>query len=124
MDMKEYLSGKKVEVDRALERYLSEGRKYPDNLYKSMHYSVMAGGKRIRPILAIAATEAIDGDVVQVMPLACALEMIHTFSLIHDDLPAMDDDDLRRGMATNHVVFGEGMAVLAGDALLAEAFIA
>jgi len=122
MDMKKYLGSKKVEVDRALERYLSEERKYPDNLYKSMHYSVMAGGKRLRPILAIAATEAIDGDVVQVMPLACALEMIHTFSLIHDDLPAMDDDDLRRGMATNHVVFGEGMAVLAGDALLAEAF--
>ena len=122
MDIKEYLKEKKVEVDKALERYLSEERKYPDNLYKSMHYSVMAGGKRLRPILVLAASEAVGGDLRQVMPAACALEMIHTFSLIHDDLPSMDDDDLRRGMPTNHKVYGEAVAVLAGDALLAEAF--
>lgn len=122
MDIKKYLADKKEDVDKALERYLSEERKYPDNLYKSMHYSVMAGGKRLRPILAIAASEAASGDLKQVMPLACALEMIHTFSLIHDDLPAMDNDDLRRGMPTNHKAFSEGIAILAGDALLAEAF--
>lgn len=122
MDIKQYLKEKKTLIDLSLERYLSEKRNYPDSLFKSMHYSVMAGGKRIRPVLAIAASETLGGDQIQVMPLACALEMIHTFSLIHDDLPAMDDDDLRRGMATNHKVFGEGLAVLAGDALLAEAF--
>lgn len=122
MDIKAYLKSKKAEVDRSLERYLSEERRYPENLYKSMHYSVVAGGKRLRPILAIAASEVVGGEPVQVMPLACALEMIHTFSLIHDDLPSMDNDDLRRGIPTNHKVFGEGMAVLAGDALLAEAF--
>jgi len=122
MELKEYLRSKKGEIDKSLERYLSEERKYPDNLYKSMHYSVMAGGKRLRPILVIAAAEAVTGDIKQVMPAACALEMIHTFSLIHDDLPAMDDDDLRRGMPTNHKKFGEAMAILAGDALLAEAF--
>lgn len=105
-----------------MERYLSEERRYPDNLYRSMHYSLMAGGKRIRPILALAAAESVGGELAQVMPLACALEMIHTFSLIHDDLPAMDNDDLRRGIPTNHKVFGDAMAVLAGDALLAEAF--
>lgn len=122
MNIRHYLKTRKDEVDAALERYLSEGRRYPENLYRSMRYSVMAGGKRLRPILAIASSETVGGDAVQVMPLACALEMIHTFSLIHDDLPSMDDDELRRGIPTNHKVFGEGMAVLAGDALLAEAF--
>lgn len=122
MDIKKYLNDRKVLIDKALEGYLSEERKYPDNLFKSMHYSVMAGGKRIRPILALASCEAIGGDEKQVMPVACALEMIHTFSLIHDDLPAMDDDALRRGMPTNHKVYGEAMAILAGDALLADAF--
>lgn len=122
MQIEQYLKTKKAEVDQALERYITKERKYPENLYKSMNYSVAAGGKRLRPILAIAASEAIGGEQAQVMPLACALEMIHTFSLIHDDLPSMDDDDLRRGIPTNHKVFGEGIAVLAGDALLAEAF--
>jgi geranylgeranyl diphosphate synthase type II len=87
-----------------------------------MHYSLFAGGKRIRPILHLAAAEAVGGDSDACLPFACALELIHTYSLIHDDLPAMDDDDLRRGKATNHVVFGEAMAILAGDALLTEAF--
>lgn len=120
--LKEYLTHKQYEIDLALERYLSEARKCPDKLYRSMIYSAMAGGKRIRPILAMAAAEAVGGCAGRVLPVACALEMIHAFSLIHDDLPAMDDDDLRRGMPTNHKIFGEAMAILAGDALLAEAF--
>ena len=88
-----------------------------------MRYSVFAGGKRIRPILMIAACEAAGGDPVLVLPAACAMEMIHTYSLIHDDLPAMDDDDFRRGRPTNHKVFGEATAILAGDGLLTEAFV-
>jgi geranylgeranyl diphosphate synthase type II len=87
-----------------------------------MHYSLMAGGKRLRPILVIAAAEALGGTVEAAMPIACAVEMIHTYSLIHDDLPAMDNDSLRRGKPTNHIVFGEAMAILAGDALLTQAF--
>ena len=87
-----------------------------------MRYSLFSGGKRIRPILALASGEAVGAPVERVMPFACALEMIHSYSLIHDDLPAMDDDDLRRGKPTNHIVFGEGMAILAGDGLLTEAF--
>ena len=87
-----------------------------------MRYSLFSGGKRIRPILALASGEAVGATVERVLPFACALEMIHTYSLIHDDLPAMDDDDLRRGKPTNHTVFGEGMAILAGDGLLTEAF--
>jgi geranylgeranyl diphosphate synthase type II len=88
-----------------------------------MRYSVFAGGKRIRPVLMIAACEAVGGDAERVLPAACAMEMIHTYSLIHDDLPAMDDDDFRRGRPTNHRIFGEAAAILAGDALLTEAFI-
>jgi geranylgeranyl diphosphate synthase type II len=122
MDIKKYLRDKKDLIDAALDRYISEERRYPDNLYKSMNYSVEAGGKRLRPILALSAAEAVGGNIEQVIPLACALEMIHTFSLIHDDLPSMDNDDLRRGIPTNHKVYGEGVAILAGDALLAEAF--
>ena len=95
----------------------------PLSLHKSMRYSVFAGGKRVRPILLLAACEAAGGDIVRAMPAACAMEMIHTHSLIHDDLPAMDDDDFRRGNPTNHKVFGEATAILAGDALLTEAFI-
>lgn len=87
-----------------------------------MRYSLFSGGKRIRPILALASGEAVGGPIARILPFACALEMIHSYSLIHDDLPAMDDDDLRRGKPTNHVVFGEGMAILAGDGLLTEAF--
>src|SRR5262245_2722766 len=87
-----------------------------------MQYSLFAGGKRLRPILALATAEAVNGDTDAVLPFACALELIHTYSLIHDDLPAMDDDRLRRGKPTNHIVYGEGLAILAGDALLTEAF--
>lgn len=123
MDLNAYLNDKKKKVDEALDRFLMEDRGFPESLNKSMHYSVAAGGKRLRPVLVIAAAEACGGTMDAVMPLAAALEMIHTFSLIHDDLPAMDNDDLRRGMPTNHKVFGEAMAILAGDALLAEAFV-
>jgi geranylgeranyl diphosphate synthase type II len=94
----------------------------PDSLYESMRYSLMAGGKRLRPMLVLAVLEALDKPVERGLPYACALEMIHTYSLIHDDLPAMDDDDLRRGKPTNHKVFGEATAILAGDALLTRAF--
>lgn len=94
----------------------------PETLRKSMDYSLMAGGKRLRPLLVVAAAEALDGSREAALPVACAVEMVHTYSLIHDDLPAMDDDDFRRGKPTNHKVFGEAMAVLAGDGLLTHAF--
>ncbi len=95
---------------------------YPPRLFDAMRYSLMAGGKRLRPILCLAACELVGGSLTVALPTACALEMIHTMSLIHDDLPAMDNDDFRRGRPTNHKVFGEDMAILAGDALLAYAF--
>ncbi len=120
--LKNYLEGRKKIVDEALDRYLPGEDQYPPDMFKSVRYSLFAGGKRIRPILCMAAAEAVGGEIERVLPVACALEMIHTYSLIHDDLPAMDDDDYRRGMLTNHKVFGEGMAVLAGDGLLTEAF--
>ncbi|HHW30483.1 MAG TPA: polyprenyl synthetase family protein [Clostridiaceae bacterium] len=91
-------------------------------IYKAMKYSVMAGGKRIRPVLALAVADVLDGHIDEVLPFACAIELIHTYSLIHDDLPSMDNDDLRRGLPTNHKVFGEAMAILAGDGLLNYAF--
>src|SRR5262249_45931781 len=94
----------------------------PRILDRAMRYSLFSGGKRVRPILALASGEAVGAPAARVLPFACALEMIHSYSLIHDDLPAMDDDDLRRGKPTNHIVFGEGMAILAGDGLLTEAF--
>ncbi len=94
----------------------------PETLKKAMHYSIHAGGKRIRPILMLATVEAFGEDIDKAVPVACAVEMIHTYSLIHDDLPAMDDDDLRRGKPTNHIVFGEATAILAGDALLTQSF--
>lgn len=122
MNLEKYLSAQKEKVDAALERYLNEDRRSSANLCKAMAYSLKAGGKRIRPVLVMAGAESVGGNADVVLPIACALEMIHTFSLIHDDLPAMDDDDLRRGVPTNHKVFGEGVAVLAGDGLLAEAF--
>jgi geranylgeranyl diphosphate synthase type II len=109
-------------VELELERAIPSSWDIPAALRKSMQYSLMAGGKRLRPILVIAAAEALGGNLQQAMPIACAVEMIHTYSLIHDDLPAMDDDDLRRGKPTNHKVFGEAMAILAGDALLTQAF--
>ncbi len=123
MDLKEYLKEKQMMTEAALEKILPEEDLLPSNLHKAMRYSVFAGGKRIRPILMFAACEAVGGDVEKAVPAACAMELIHTYSLIHDDLPAMDDDDLRRGRPTNHKVFGEAMAILAGDALLTEAFI-
>lgn len=122
MDIKEYLREKGKMVEEALDRYLPKETEMPATLHKAMRYSMMAGGKRIRPALCIASCEAVGGKIDDVMPVACALEMIHTYSLIHDDLPAMDNDDLRRGMPTNHKVFGEAVAILAGDALLTLAF--
>lgn len=118
-----YLKDRRKIVEEALERYLSEEDSAPQELHTAVHYSVFAGGKRIRPILCLAALEACGGDIAPAMPVACALELIHTYSLIHDDLPAMDNDDFRRGKPTNHKVFGEALAVLAGDALLTEAFV-
>ena len=121
MDLKSYLSERKKWVEAALSRPI-EDKLIPETLAKSMLYSLEAGGKRLRPILVIASAEAVGGTADRVMPAAVALEMIHTFSLIHDDLPAMDDDSLRRGRPTNHKVFGDAIAILAGDGLLAEAF--
>jgi geranylgeranyl diphosphate synthase, type II len=122
MDLKTYLGEKRGMVDEALGRYMPEPDGHASELIRAMNYSLFAGGKRLRPILCIAGAEAAGGDGNHVLPVACALELIHTYSLIHDDLPAMDNDDLRRGMPTNHKVFGEAMAILAGDALLTEAF--
>ena len=122
MNLKEYLSQKKKVIDLALQKYLPERKGLAADLIKAIRYSLFAGGKRLRPILCIASAEAVGGNMESVMPAACALEFIHTYSLIHDDLPVMDDDDLRRGMPTNHKVFGEAVALLAGDGLLTEAF--
>jgi geranylgeranyl diphosphate synthase type II len=121
MEIVKYMEEKKVLIDSFMERYFSRTI-VPDALYKSITYSLSAGGKRIRPILCLASYEACGGRAYDVVPYASAFELVHTYSLIHDDLPAMDDDDLRRGKPTNHKVFGEGMAILAGDALLTEAF--
>jgi geranylgeranyl diphosphate synthase type II len=117
-----YLDRRKALVDSALERWIPEEDTFPPQVHKAMHYSLAAGGKRLRPILALAAAQAVGGDAKRALPLACSLELIHTYSLIHDDLPAMDDDDWRRGKPTCHKVFGEALAILAGDALLTEAF--
>jgi len=109
-------------VEAALDRALPAESAWPETIHRALRYSLFAGGKRIRPLLALAAGEAMGGRRDDVMPLACAVEMIHTYSLVHDDLPAMDDDDLRRGKPTSHKVFGEAIAILAGDALLTHAF--
>ena len=122
MDIKAYLEEKRGFIDSYLKSYF-ETLSLPLQLHDSMKYSLLSGGKRIRPILALASYEACGGDAKAILPQAAALELIHTYSLIHDDLPAMDNDDLRRGQPTNHRVFGEGMAILAGDALLTEAFL-
>jgi geranylgeranyl diphosphate synthase type II len=128
MDIKKYLQEKKLIVDSALERYFpdppeGEGDLKPLNsLHMAIRHSLLDGGKRIRPILSIAAFEAVGGRGDQILPFACALEMIHTYSLIHDDLPAMDNDDYRRGKPTCHKMFGEAVGILAGDGLLTEAF--
>jgi len=121
-DLETYLKTKKEVVDGAIARFLPGEENFPPLLFRAMRYSVFAGGKRLRPILCIAAAEAVGGVMEAVLPAACALELIHTYSLIHDDLPAMDNDDYRRGMLTSHKVFGEAVAILAGDALLTEAF--
>jgi geranylgeranyl diphosphate synthase type II len=118
----DYLRYAAERVNLALEELLPSEQAAPSELHKSERYSMFAGGKRLRPALCMAAYEACGGTGDAVLPAACALEMVHTFSLIHDDLPCMDDDDLRRGRPTNHKVFGEAMAVLAGDALLVQAF--
>lgn len=118
-----YLKDRREIVEEALRRYLPDEDSLPQELHTAIHYSVFSGGKRIRPILCIAALEACGGDIATAMPAACALELIHTYSLIHDDLPAMDNDDFRRGKPTCHKVFGEATAILAGDALLTEAFV-
>ncbi|MGD0281657.1 MAG: polyprenyl synthetase family protein [Dissulfurispiraceae bacterium] len=121
MNIAAYMKEKKALVDAFMERYFLHTI-VPEALHRSITYSLSAGGKRIRPILCMASYEACGGRSEDVVPYAAAFEFIHTYSLIHDDLPAMDDDDLRRGKPTNHRVFGEGMAILAGDALLTEAF--
>ena len=122
MDLKTYLKEQCARVDAALDRYLPKETERPHSVHKAMRYSIFAGGKRVRPILMLAACQAVEGDTERAIPAACAMEMIHTYSLIHDDLPAMDDDDFRRGNPTNHKVFGEAIAILAGDGLLTEAF--
>ena len=122
-DLKQYLEARRLAVEEALEVALPQQDGPETRVVEAMRYSLFAGGKRLRPILCLAASEAVGGDLKAAMPAGCALEMIHTYSLIHDDLPAMDDDDLRRGKPTNHKVFGEAIAILAGDGLLTEAFV-
>jgi geranylgeranyl diphosphate synthase type II len=121
-DLAAYMAERARAVDQALDRFLPSELAAPESLHKAMRYSVFAGGKRLRPVLVAAGAEAVGGTLEAVMPAACAVEMIHTYSLMHDDLPAMDNDDFRRGVPTSHKVFGEAIAILAGDALLTLAF--
>lgn len=122
MDIKVYWNKQQKKIETALQKAIPRESVKPGTIHRAMRYSLFAGGKRLRPILVLAAAEACGGRPDRALPLACAVECIHTYSLIHDDLPCMDDDDMRRGMPTSHKVFGEGMAVLAGDALLTQAF--
>jgi geranylgeranyl diphosphate synthase, type II len=122
MDIDARIAAFSREVDRALQRWLPRESVRPTTIHRAMRYSIFAGGKRMRPILCLAAAESCGGTATGALPAACAVECIHTYSLIHDDLPCMDDDDMRRGRPTSHKVFGEGVAVLAGDALLTMAF--
>lgn len=122
MDITKYLREKKLLVEKEMSALMPGGKRLTGNLHDAMSYSLEAGGKRIRPILALAACEAVGGEAKRVMPAACAIEFIHTYSLIHDDLPAMDNDDYRRGKPTCHRAFDEATAILAGDALLTAAF--
>ncbi len=122
MSLKEYLSERCQMVDAALDRFIPSVEQRPATIHKAMRHSVFAGGKRLRPILSLAAAEACGGSLEDAMPAACAVESLHTYSLIHDDLPSMDNDDFRRGVPTCHKVFGDGIAILAGDALQALAF--
>lgn len=122
VDILRYLEHKREEVDRFLDQVIPDVKTPPTTLHESIRYSLFAGGKRIRPILAVASAEAVRTPPQAILPVASSLELIHTYSLIHDDLPAMDNDDYRRGKLTNHKVYGEAMAILAGDALLTLAF--
>ena len=122
LDLSRYLEERRALVDAALERCLPPEDAPPPSVHRAMRYSVLAPGKRLRPILVIAGAEAVGGRAETVLDTACALELVHVYSLIHDDLPAMDDDDYRRGRLTSHKVFGEAVAILAGDALLTLAF--
>ena len=122
MNLKSYLKERADIIDKNIALLLQENNVYPEVIHEAVRYSIFAGGKRIRPVMCLAAAEALGKESKPLLPVACALEMIHTYSLIHDDLPAMDNDDYRRGKLTNHKVFGEGIAVLAGDALLTKAF--
>jgi geranylgeranyl diphosphate synthase, type II len=123
MDLPTYLATRAADVDAALDACLPKAKERPATIHAAMRYSVFAGGKRLRPVLCLAAAEACGGEISDALAPACAVELMHTYSLVHDDLPAMDDDDLRRGRPTCHKVYGEGMAVLCGDALLTESFI-
>jgi geranylgeranyl diphosphate synthase type II len=122
LDLDHYMRERAAIVERALTECVAEPAGPAGRLFEAMRYSLMAGGKRLRPVLALAASEAVGGALEAALGLACAIEMIHTYSLIHDDLPCMDDDDLRRGRPTNHKVFGEAIATLAGDGLMTDAF--
>ncbi|GAB6139182.1 polyprenyl synthetase family protein [Halanaerobaculum tunisiense] len=122
MKIKEFLETKRQLIDQALDNYLPVEDDKPTKLHQAMRYSVLAGGKRLRPILTLVAAKLVGGSDDDVLPAACAIELVHNYSLIHDDLPCMDDDDYRRGQPTNHQVFGTGLAVLAGDSLLTLAF--
>ena len=122
LNLQLYIQRRRRRIDRALERWVPGQNEFPPQIHQAMRYSLFAGGKRLRPILALAAAEAVGGRAADVLPFACSLELIHTYSLIHDDLPAMDNDDLRRGQPTSHKIFGEALAILTGDALLSEAF--
>src|SRR2546425_8294152 len=122
MNLKTYLTARQKMIDRALARFLPKENAPPPTIHKAMRYSLFAGGKRLRPILCLAASEGCKGNVSEALPFACAMECIHTYSLVHDDLPSMDNDDFRRGRATCHKVFGDGIAILTGDALLTIAF--
>jgi geranylgeranyl diphosphate synthase type II len=121
-DLQGFLESRTAAVNAALDRFLPAAATRPATLHQAMRYSLFAGGKRMRPALCLAAATACGGRESDALPLACAVECIHTYSLVHDDLPAMDDDDYRRGKLTNHKVFGEGIAILAGDALLTQSF--
>ncbi|MEZ5363262.1 MAG: polyprenyl synthetase family protein [Bryobacterales bacterium] len=122
MSLDEYLSARRAAVEQALEALVPADTERPSTIHRAMRHSLFAGGKRVRPILFVAAAETLAGDSPDAFAPACSLELIHTYSLIHDDLPALDNDDFRRGRPTCHKVFGEAMAILAGDALLTRAF--
>ena len=122
MKLKEYLQSRRALIDRAIDQNLPPAHTPPARIHEAMRYAVLGGGKRIRPIVALAAAEACGAEIEALLVPIAALELIHTYSLVHDDLPAMDDDDLRRGRKTTHVVYGEAIGILTGDALLTEAF--